>query len=70
MERISVHSTNIRSIGFNANTSTLEIEFKSGSIYQYLNVPESEFEKLINAASKGRYLNQNIKDRYQYIQIR
>jgi len=70
MDRISVQSGNIRSVGYDAASSTLEIEFKSRSIYQYLNVPESEFENLMNATSKGRYLNQNIKDCYRYIQVK
>jgi len=67
MDRISVRSSNIRSVGFEASSLTLEVEFNSGSVYQYLNVPESEYEGLMNAASKGRYLNRNIKGRYEDI---
>lgn len=70
MERISVQSSNIRSVGFEASSLTLEVEFNSGSIYQYLNVPESEYEGLMDAGSKGRYLNRNIKGRYQDTKIR
>ena len=70
MDRIPVRSSNICAIGYDAVASTLEIEFSSGSVYQYLDVPEDEFDGLMAAASKGRYLNQKIKDRYQYHQIR
>ena len=70
MDRISVRSSNIRSVGYDPESSRLEVEFNSGSIYQYLNVPESEYEGLMNSASKGRYLNRNIKDRYQDTKIR
>ncbi|MCK4752476.1 MAG: KTSC domain-containing protein [Planctomycetes bacterium] len=45
-------------------------EFSSGSVYQYLNVPESVYESLMNAASKGKYLNRNIKEQYQVVRIR
>lgn len=69
MDRISVRSTNIRSVGYDAGSETLEVEFTSGSIYQYFDVPETEYEGLMSAASKGRYLNQNIKDRYRYTQV-
>jgi len=69
MERIPVQSSNILSIVYDANSSTLEIEFKSGSIYQYSGVPEQEYEGLMSSASKGRYLNTYIKDRYAYIQV-
>ncbi len=70
MDRISVQSSNIRSVGFEASSSTLEVEFNSGSVYQYLNVPESEYEGLMDAGSKGRYLNGNIKGRYEDIKVR
>ena len=70
LDRISVQSSNIRSVGYEAISETLEVEFTSGNIYQYFGVPESEYEGLMNAGSKGRYLNQNIKDCYRYVQIR
>lgn len=70
MDRISVQSSNIRSIGYKTDRKVLEIEFKSGSIYQYSGVPEYEYEGLLNSSSKGRYLNTHIKDRYAYIQVR
>ena len=69
MDRISVRSSNIRSVGYDPESSTLEVEFDSGSVYQYLNVPESEHEGLMNVPSKGRYLNRNIKGRYEDIKI-
>ena len=70
MDRISVRSSNIRSVGYDPESSTLEVEFNTGSIYQYSNVPESEYEGLMNATSKGMYLNRNIKGRYQDVRIR
>jgi len=70
MDRISVGSSNIRSIGYEASSLTLEVEFKSGSVYQYMGVPKNEYEALVNAASIGRHLNSNIKGRYPYIEVR
>jgi hypothetical protein len=70
MERINVASSNINSIGYDEATNTLEVEFQSGSIYQYSGVPEDEYEGLLSASSKGRYLNTHIKDRYAHIQVR
>lgn len=48
---------------------TLEIEFKSGAIYQYFDVSESEYKNLISAESIGTYLNQKIKNSYRYARI-
>jgi hypothetical protein len=70
MQRTPVSSSNIASIGYDKNTNTLEVEFNSGDIYQYYSVPEEVYNGLMNASSHGRYLNQNIKGKYQYQQIR
>ena len=44
MERIPVSSSNIASLGYDAATQTLQVEFLSGSIYQYFDVPTNVFE--------------------------
>ncbi len=69
MNRTAVTSSNVASIGYDPNTMTLEVEFRSGSIYQYFDVPEVEYRNLISAESVGRYLNQNVKGNYRYTQI-
>lgn len=35
MERTSVTSSNINSIGYDADSQTLEIEFNNGAVYEY-----------------------------------
>lgn len=61
MERIPVQSSNLASVGYNADSLTLEIEFYHGGIYQYYGVPQDIYDGLINAPSKGTYFHQNIK---------
>lgn len=70
MERQPVSSSNIRSIGYEAGTGTLEVEFNSGGVYQYFNVPEATYSALMRASSKGAYVNDNIKDRYRCRKVR
>ena len=65
MNRFPVSSSNLTSVGHDPNTLTLEIEFNSGSIYQYFDVPYSEYQGLMQAGSKGTYFNANIKDNYR-----
>ncbi len=69
MERYSVASSNIASIGYDAGTETLEVEFLSGSIYQYYNVPQNIYDQLMQAGSKGRFLNTYIKNAYPYSRV-
>lgn len=64
MNRQPVESSSIRSVGYDPRTMTLEVEFDSGGIYQYSEVPESVYTGLIGATSKGSYFNEHIKDRY------
>lgn len=61
MNRTSVSSSNIASIGYDANRGVLEIEFLNGSVYQYSSVPESLYNGLINASSHGSYFDSYIK---------
>ncbi len=69
MERYSVASSNIASIGYDAGTETLAVEFLSGAIYQYYNVPQNMYDQLIQAGSKGRFLNTYIKNAYPYSRV-
>ncbi len=61
MERMPVQSSNLSSVGYDAETLTLEIEFHRSGIYQYFGVSPEIYEGLINASSKGTYFNQVIK---------
>lgn len=70
MERQSVSSSNLASIGYEAQSQTLEIEFNHGGIYQYYNVPNSVYTGLMNASSHGQYFDRNIKKAgYRYAKV-
>ena len=47
----------------------MEIEFDSGAVYQYLEVPSRTYEQLLRAESKGRYFNNEIREIYPYGQV-
>lgn len=70
MERTRVSSSNIASVGYDPSISVLEIEFHSGGVYQYLEVPGSEYRGLMEAPSKGRYFHRRIRNHYQDQKIR
>lgn len=69
MNRQSVESLNVASIGYDVETQTLEVEFKSNYVYQYFDVPKHHFNEIMGAGSKGRYLAQNIKGVYRYTRL-
>ncbi len=67
MEREYVDSSMIRSFGF--EISTLEIEFKSGAVWQYFDVPESVYYEMKAASSCGKFFLANIKGQYSESQV-
>lgn len=66
MKRVPVSSSALRSVGYDARTWTLEVEFDSGEVYQYLHVEPGDVEALLAAESMGAYVNERIKPRYRY----
>jgi hypothetical protein len=57
MERVAVSSSNLSSVGYDAESQTLEIEFHNGGVYQYAGVPEEVYEGLLSADSQGKYFS-------------
>jgi len=70
MNRKFVSSSDIRSVGYDGQNKTLEIEFNSGGIYQYYSVPLEVYNALMSAPSHGRYFHQFIKDRFRVKRVR
>ena len=66
MERQSVSSSNLLSIGYDKNEQILEVEFINGGVYQYSGVPKSIYDELMGADSHGTYLHENIRDNYPF----
>lgn len=69
MKREPVNSSLVRSMGYDADSTTLEIEFQSGAVVHYLNVPETVYRGLQAAPSKGAYMQQHLKGRYWSRQV-
>jgi hypothetical protein len=61
MGRIPVKSTNVKSVGYDLETKTLQVEFKSGGIYQYAGVQPEMYADLLKAESVGRFVSQVVR---------
>lgn len=64
MKHTPVESSNVKSIGYDPESQTLEVAFASGGIYRYANVPAVEHHNLMAASSKGGFLAARIKPFY------
>lgn len=69
MDRQSVSSSSIVSVGYDAASETLEIEFQNGSTYQYYNIGQSTFEEFMTAPSKGKFFAYQIRNAFPYSRV-
>jgi len=69
MIREPVASSNVVSIGYDADAETLEVEFSSSAVYQYYNVGAALNEQLMQASSKGQFFNQYIRNAYPFSRV-
>ena len=63
MTMITVSSSAISAVGFDGHTLT--VEFHNGRTYDHPGVPDSVYQGLMNATSKGWYYNYYIRGRYR-----
>lgn len=66
MERESLDSTCIRSVGYDGVARELEVEFTDGTIYTYYGVHVFTYSNLIRALSPGWYFNKYIRDSHAF----
>ncbi len=64
MERQFIESTMMTSIGYDPQSSTLEIEFNSGEVWQYFDFLESSWYEFESSESKGKFFHREIKNQY------
>jgi hypothetical protein len=61
MKRQPVKSTNVKSVGYDAEEKVLEVEFRSGGVYQYAGVQPEMYADLLEAESIGRFVSQVVR---------
>ncbi len=70
MERQPVTSSNLASIGYDGASTTLEVEFVQGGIYEYSGVPSEVHAGLMAAGSHGKYFHLHVKKAgYPYVKV-
>lgn len=67
--RTPVSSSNLRSVDYDEGSRTLEIEFHSGGVYEYYDVPAEVFDELVQAGSRGGYFHEHVRGQYEFRQI-
>ena len=68
--RQSVQSSAIAKVGYSKRRHILEIEFVSGAVYRYFDIPLSVYRDLMSAESKARFYDSNIRRHYRSVLVR
>jgi hypothetical protein len=69
MERQTVKSSNLKSVGYDAEKQELHVEFSSGQVYVYANVPPEKHEALLAAESIGKHFGQHIRTQHGFRKV-
>jgi len=70
IEREPVESSALAAVGYSRSLHVLEIEFRDGLIYRYLEVPRPIYAELMAAESKARFYNKKVRGKYRCLRVR
>lgn len=70
MDRDTVDSSMISSIGYELSSCTLEVEFRSNlQVWHYYDVPEYIYHELRGASSLGKAFNAMIRGQFREVRV-
>lgn len=69
MEWIDVESSNIKSVLYDGEKQELLVQFKSGKIWSYAEVPQQVYDDFMAAGSKGKFFFANIKSKFESTEV-
>lgn len=65
----AVESATVKSIGYDESRALLRLEFRSGAVYDYFQVPSTVHETLLCAPSIGASFNQVVRGSFAYRRV-
>jgi hypothetical protein len=70
ISRQTVHSRALAAVGYSKRLHALEVEFVSGAIYRYNNVPPQVYYDLLSATSKARFYDTNVRGHFPSVHVK
>ena len=61
-----MHSSALEAAAYDPRVQALFVFFQRGSVYRYDRVPQSVYEGLVAARSKGQYYQAQVRTRFSY----
>ncbi len=69
LERQSVKSVILRSVGYDELTKILEIEFSTGLVYQYSGVPLKIYKDFMHSGEMGKFFSEKVRTQFRTKQV-
>jgi KTSC domain len=69
MPALPVASSLLTCVAYDHDRAILQLEFRSGAVYQYFRVPRQSYQELLQADSHGAYFNRHIRRSFQYARL-
>jgi hypothetical protein len=70
MKLVTVESSMLHAVGYDAKSKEMEAVFTSGAIWRYCDVPRAVYRELLKADSKGNYMQTEIIGVYPEYRLR
>jgi KTSC domain len=68
VKRVRLSSAAIAAVRYDEKKRMLDVEFRVGNTYRYVNVPEFVYRELLKAESAGAYWNA-IKHQFEHVKL-
>lgn len=67
---LTLDSSNLDSLRYYLKTKNMVVDFKNGSKYKYLGVPNVMIFRMLSSESKGKFFNRNIRTAFRFQRIK
>jgi hypothetical protein len=65
----AIESKAISAVGYDPARQVLRVTFRGGKSYEYLDVSPEDYDDFMDADSRGTYMNQVIKNKYEWREV-
>jgi KTSC domain len=66
LDAVPLASSLLASVAYDHDRAILQLEFRSGAIYQYFGVPRQGYQELLQADSHGTHFNRHLRNCFRY----
>ncbi|NIO40760.1 MAG: KTSC domain-containing protein [Burkholderiales bacterium] len=70
MDRRTVNSSKIRSVGYDERARVLEVEHSDGSVYQYSGVSQEVYRRMMSAPTMASFYQDRIEEEFARKRVR